>query len=428
MVRRKSVAVPWEMPGLDAVAARAHNRRPERDQHLSRGHASRRRAELTGAGALALLFLAFAPSQTGASPAERARQSSSAALTVAGAPATAAVAGDVTLAVGPIPAGTPGSGETAASPTQVATQPASEPTPTSPTVAVVDLPAGPLVDPAPGAAIAARQPAATPAATQKAKPAVVPAPQSTATPEPGPQPDDTPSLHKKDLYNGSLVRYQNPDGTACTATATEVMLNFIATKGTPDTGFAWTPTVSYDEQEIILGWERAHDTLDAGAPGSDPHGWRNALNYFGWRDYTDPATRHYEDLSYTSFAAAVKAAVVAIATEDQPVGILAWAGGHAQIMTGYEVYGLDPAVSSDFVVQAVYLTDPLASDHMLDTRISYSDFQSGPTLYRFQAYGWQDSGADDPYTPGKTASYKEWYGKWVIVAPVSVLAAEPAGH
>jgi outer membrane biosynthesis protein TonB len=415
MVRGDSVLMPWEMPGLDAVEARAHNHESERDHHPSRRRVSRRRAELTGAGALALLFLALAPSQTGASPAERAAQSSSTALGVAGAPATAAVAGDVALAVEPIAAGTHESGETAASPTQPATQPAAEPTPTSPAVAVVDLPAGPLVD-------------ATPAATQKAKPAVVPAPQSTATPEPAPQPDDTPKQHKKDLYNGSLVRYQNPDGTACTATATEVMLNFIATRGTPDTGFAWTPSVSYDEQEIILKWERAHDTLDAGAPGSDPHGWRNALNYFGWREYTDPAARHYEDLSYTSFAAAVKAAVVAIATEDQPVGILAWAGGHAQIMTGYEVYGLDPAVSSDFVVQAVYLTDPLASDHMLDTRIAYTDLQSGPTLYRFQAYGWKDSGADDPYTPGKTASYKEWYGKWVIVAPVSVLAAEPAAH
>jgi hypothetical protein len=418
VVRGESAAVPWEMPGLETVEAHARNLKPERDRHLAR-----RRAELTGAGALALLFLAFAPSQTGASPAESTSIGSpSTAVSATGADGPGSVAGDVALALEPLPAATNAAGGTAAP----ATQPVARPTPTSPTVAVVDLPAGPLAYPAPAAEIAVTKSTPTPAATQKVKPAVVPAPQSTATPEPAPQPDDTPRLYKKDLYDGSLVRYQNPDGTACTATATEVMLNFIATRGTPDTGFAWTPTVSYDEQEIILNWARAHDTLNAGAPGSDPHGWRNALNYFGWRDYTDPASRHYEDLSYTSFGAAVKAAVVAIATEDQPVGILAWAGGHAQVMTGYEVYGLNPAVSSDFSVQAVYLTDPLASDRMLDTRVSYSDFQSGPTVYRFQAYGWQDSGADDPYTPGKTPSYKEWYGKWVIVAPVGVLAAQPA--
>ena len=29
-----------------------------------------------------------------------------------------------------------------------------------------------------------------------------------------------------------------------------------------------------------------------------------------------------------------------------------------------------------------------------------------------------DSPYDDPYTAGTLASYKEWYGKWTIIAPV----------
>ncbi len=266
-----------------------------------------------------------------------------------------------------------------------------------------------------------------PANTAQPKALTGPAIMAAATPGHAPEPLATPQVYKKDLYDGGLVRYQDPDMTACTATATQMMLNFTASRGSPGAGFVWAPTTSYDTQEGILAWERENDTLISTAPGSDPHGWRNALNYYGWNDYRSPGSHHYEDLAYSSYATAVKAAVVAIAVENQPVGILGWSGGHAQIMTGYEVYGADPAVSSDFVVQAVYLTDPLASNRMRDTRITYLAFGAGSTTYRFLPYNWTDSPADDPYMPGSTASYLEWYGKWVIVAPVSMSAAVPAG-
>ncbi len=255
---------------------------------------------------------------------------------------------------------------------------------------------------------------------------------NTAAPDPSPQPAPlpaaAPATYIRDLYSASLFRYQDPDGTACTAAATEVMLNLTQGRGTAGDGFIWSATTSYQTQEAILAWERDNDTLDGGAPGSDPHGWRNALNYYGWGSFATFGARHYEDLSYSSYAAATKAAVIAIARENKPVGILAWAGGHAQIMTGYEVYGQDPTVSSDFSVTAVYLTDPLAGNSIVDARITYKSFQSGSTAYRFTAYGWKDSGADDPYMPGNTASWREWYGKWVIVAPVSFDSALPGSH
>lgn len=414
-MRGEVVKLPWEMPGLDAVEARAHGLKLEYRRHLAR-----RRGELAGAGVLALLLLVFLPSQTGASPSlgERelplvtgasARPSSSPAVVDLPAGFVYSHPGVVDLPAGSV----------------VDSQPAvavSQPTPAPVTAAST---APPSVAPGPATAAQLSPVSPTPASTPSIASSSTPPPASPS-PEPAAQPQAAGQTYKKDLYDGSLVRYQNPDTTACTAAATEVMLNFIASKGTPDTGFAWAVTMSYDTQESILGWERAHDTLDSGAPGSDPHGWRNALNYYGWSGYDDPGSRHYEDLAYASYAAAVKAAVVAIATENQPVGILAWAGGHAQIMTGYEVTGNDPAVSSDFTVQAVYLTDPLRSDGLLDARISYANFQSGSTTYRFTAYDWQDSGADDPYTPGTIASWREWYGKWVIVAPVSVQAALPA--
>ena len=395
---------PWEMPGLDALEARARGERP------GPGHAAHRRAEAIGTGVVALLLLALVPSQIGAlpppDPSRPAPSSTSATSDVAGAPYTAGTEAPVEVA-GPA---------SSAQPTAIP----------APQLAVVDVAAAPY-ESASASPTATVKPTPGPTPNRNQQPALVGGGSSPA-PGPTPQPSGQPKTYKKDLYDAAAVRYQDPDMTACTAASTEVMLNLIARRGTPGSGFAWTATTSYDVQESILTWERAHDTLDAGAPGSDPHGWRNALNYYGWNAYTTPGARQYEDIAYGSYDDAVRAAVVALARQNRPVGLLGWAGGHAQIMTGYEVYGLDPAVSSDFTVQAVYLTDPLASNHLLDSRITYSALQSGSTIYRFTAYDWRDSAADDPYTPGTLTSWREWYGKWVIIAPVSSTSVVPAGR
>jgi hypothetical protein len=282
---------------------------------------------------------------------------------------------------------------------------------------------GPGGSPAPSAEPTA--PARIPEVAQETPP---PAAQSTAQPTPAQRPvtapiaasgpTPAPALFHLDLYESSLVRYQDPDRTACTAAATMMMLNFTSARGDGGSGFAWTQTVAYDTQEGILAWERANDTLQAGSPGSDPHGWRNALNKYGWQDWTDVSTMHYEDASYSSLESAVKASVQAIARFHRPVGILAWSGSHAQIMTGYDVYGADPASSSAFTVADVYLTDPLVADGLRDTKIDYSGLAGGPSLYRFTTYTWRDSPYDDPYEPGNVASYLEWYGKWVVILPV----------
>ena len=220
------------------------------------------------------------------------------------------------------------------------------------------------------------------------------------------------------VYDGALVRYQDPNLTACVPTSTLMMLNFVSSNGTTGAGFVWSSTISYTAEQNLHTWERAHDTLSNAANGTDPHGWRNGLNFYGWGTYTSPATMVYNDLAFTSYDAAVKAAVTAMAKFGKPVGILGWAGGHAQIMNGYEVVGQDPALSSSFTVTAIYLTDPLSADKIRNLKISNANFKGGSLTYRFRAYAWKDSPYDDPYRAGDAASYKEWYGKWVIVAPV----------
>jgi PKD repeat protein len=229
-----------------------------------------------------------------------------------------------------------------------------------------------------------------------------------------PPPDRT---YSQNLYS-PLVRYQNPDMTSCVATATMIMLNETAAKGRPGDSFVWAPTVALARQRSIIRWARAHDTLEAGPGGTDPNGWRNALNQYGWNDFQDPDTMTYAVYSSTSASATVKAAIMAMARYHKPVGLLAWAGGHAQVLNGYVVYGQDPAKSSAFTVKSVYITDPLKRDALRNRRISYWNFLHGPLKYKLRRYRQTDSPIDDPYTDGFLAADDGWSGRYVIVLPV----------
>ncbi len=216
-----------------------------------------------------------------------------------------------------------------------------------------------------------------------------------------------------DLFDGRADRWQNPDLTACTAASTESMLNTIS-YAAPASGFVWQPTTSYSTQESILAFERAHMTMLTSSAGTDPHGWRNALNYYGWGDITAGV---YRDSAYTSFDAAAKAAVSALATYRKPVGILARSGRHGQVITGYQVTGADPSTgSSDFSIVGVDLTDPLESAGYRDAWISYAEWQSVGSWVRFSQYLEADSPYQDPID-GQVGN-DEWYGNWVIIDPV----------
>ena len=99
----------------------------------------------------------------------------------------------------------------------------------------------------------------------------------------------------------------------------------------------------------------------------------------------------YKVFTFTSYAAAVKSAVSAVARYHRPVGILAWAGGHAR-SCGYQVYGQNPATSSNFTVRYVYPTDP-SSATRCNARISYISFFSGALKYRLRKYRQTDEPA-----------------------------------
>ena len=246
------------------------------------------------------------------------------------------------------------------------------------------------------------------------------------------------------LYAAKAFLYQDPYGSACTAAATMIMLNTIAYRATGGPGFRWTPyrvknnlVDKKDPRDMIsiLYFERGHDTLSSTGSGSDPHGWRNALNLYGWGSaaMTDPAKNVYQDLEFTTFEAAVHAAVRSIAIYGMPVGIPTWAGRHAQVMTGYVVDGENPATSDAFTVRYVYISDPLVADGYVNAKISYMGFHSGNIRVRFRRYLETDSPYDDGYQLGwrrssvaPTRGPSEWYGQWVIIAPIQAgVPADP---
>ena len=222
------------------------------------------------------------------------------------------------------------------------------------------------------------------------------------------------------LYRNGAVRWQNPDWKACTAASTMGMLNLIAystdevmsRSGTGTVDLIWHPDTSYPTQEAILKFERSHMSEGLWVEGSDPHGWRNALNQYGWGSMNAGV---YKDVAYDAFENAAWAVVASLARTHKPVGILGWFGGHAQFVTGYRVTGGDPRVSNSFTIEGIYLTDPWEPDGIKNQLVTLDTWRNGPDYVRFSRYWQNDWTARDPID-GQIGS-KEWRGKFVIEQP-----------
>jgi hypothetical protein len=226
------------------------------------------------------------------------------------------------------------------------------------------------------------------------------------------------------LHDPVVFRYQNPDLNGCAAAATVDMLNLIALTpqgdqapprggSLPVSTFIWKVDISWNTQEHVMWFERSHMSMSRDTKGSDPHGWRNGLNYWGWGSLTADV---YRDISYPSFAAAAHAIVNAVARTNKPAGVLAWAGSHAQWITGYSVRGEDPRVSDNYTIVGVYISDPLRFSATPSAFISLASWQSGPALLRFAKY--TQFGSTKPDTIDGKVGDTEWRNKWVVIEPV----------
>lgn len=250
------------------------------------------------------------------------------------------------------------------------------------------------------------EPTPTPTPTLEPTPTLAPTPEPTKPPtaKPKSRPVERPTTgptFSYDLYKASGALWQSND--ACTAATAQMTMNMGGG------GSGWSRTTSSAEEKLILAYERAHMVTLLTSAGSDPAGERNAINHYGWGD-----TLVYKDEAYSSFAAASKAVVTAIARTHRPVVIFTEDGGHAQLITGYETTGSDPVSSNNFSIVGVYLTDPLRSDGYRNKFISLATWRSGVYSERFT----RDFQTDAVYkdSDGIVGNAK-WHGKWVIVAP-----------
>ena len=267
-------------------------------------------------------------------------------------------------------------------------------------------------------------PVATPTlATSSA--AVSPDPSLTPWAPPSDTPTPATGTWTLNLYNSKAIRFQNPDLTACTATATLITLNMALywkdyksldpDQPDPAQPVNWKYTVTYSSQEAILAYERKNTTQTLKDGGADAHGWRNALNYYGWGHN---GAGIFSDLTYPTFDAASRATVRALALFRKPVGILAWGGQHAQVVTGYKVSGEDPRTgSTKWTLLGVYLTDPLTQDHFVNAYIDRNTWGFGGKKIKFVPYTMTNSPYVDPLD-GQQGNAK-WDGKYVIVAPIA---------
>ena len=267
-------------------------------------------------------------------------------------------------------------------------------------------------------------PTASPSVTPSPTIAPTDTPDPTAPPTAAPTPAPASGTWTMNVYNVHDFLYQNPDLNACTAASAQVMLNMATTwtdykavpgKSAPSKPHGWKVDVSHARMEVLLAYERKNGTMRLSDGGADAHGWRNALNYYGWGGIT---ANVYKDMAFKTFGEAVRATVLAVAMYRKPVGILASAGVHAQIVTGYRVKGYDPRTgSTNFQILGVYLSDPLKSHGYLNAYIPLGTWSGGVAKIRLTPYTMTNS----PYVDSldHQQGNAEWDGKWVIVAPVA---------
>ena len=199
------------------------------------------------------------------------------------------------------------------------------------------------------------------------------------------------STYTRDLYFSGAYERQ-VDGRTCTAGSTAMMLNMIARRD-----------LRLDQMAILRYAQRNDALPNATQRGSDPLGWSRAATYFSSRTGR-PTT--YKWQAFGSKGTALRAAAVAIAKLNRPVGLLVWNGRHAIVMTGYEATG-DPKTGS-FTLRSVYTSDP---------------YWSGPTVGRHRRWSVATAPLNQYLELDATAYYdRAWYRKWVIVAPVATIA------
>ena len=193
-----------------------------------------------------------------------------------------------------------------------------------------------------GGSPAPRAAASAPATTPSAPPSPAGSPGATVVAA-TPAPTASAAPFSMNLYRKGVFVHQ-ASREWCVAAAAQNMLNVIrlGEEGrAPDTS-GKTQRALYSRIVELTTWEDSHNG------GTGPGGWAAVLTEMGYP---------YEVRTYPSRLAAMRAAASALRATGRPVGVLAWAGVHSWVMTGFRA-SADPAAARMFTVTAASILDP----------------------------------------------------------------------
>jgi hypothetical protein len=233
-------------------------------------------------------------------------------------------------------------------------------------------------------------PSASPQATSSpgAEPSpTAPAPRATppaAVSQPGPPAGGPYSMN---LYRpGDFVSQATKD--QCVSAAMQIMINVIAEQ----------QDRSPRTQAVLA--RLANELSDAPDGGTEPRGWSGALSQLDYGSYRVSVAR--------SRSIAIRRAVIALRETGRPVGLLVWRGAHSWVLHGFRATA-DPALTDDFGITGLYLSDPWYP------RISsiWGPSRAPNALVRPAALR-------EDYLPWHRPSgpYPGWDGNFVLVLPV----------
>lgn len=208
-----------------------------------------------------------------------------------------------------------------------------------------DRPAGEAGGPA-ATATGGSSPAPSPSPPASAAPgsgSPTPPAATAAVPAANPSPAPPGEPFMMNLYRDGVFVHQ-ADKEWCVAAAAQNMLNVIRVGED-----GRDPDVTAETQQAI------DDRIVELTTSEDSH--NGGTGPGGWAAYLTEAGYPYEVRVYPSRLAALRAAATALRETGRPVGILAWAGVHSWVLTGFTA-SADPATARMFAVSEAYVLDP----------------------------------------------------------------------
>ena len=211
----------------------------------------------------------------------------------------------------------------------------------------------------------------------------------------GPQPVQAARVYEFDLYRpGDFVAQTNL--VQCVGASMQMMINLVSAR---DDRSAATQRRLW-QLARQLGPPRPPDRPPR--RGASVQGWAAGLNRLDQGPYAV--------VGYPSLADALYAAARAMRRTGRPVGLLAWGGRHAWVMSGFRATA-DPAVTDDFRVTHAIVLDPL---YPLDSTTWGRSPAPGSSL--------TPARLGQAFVPRRGSWSGVLSGMWVIVQPIDLQA------